>query len=148
MEIRNKSIEIEQRHVILEEMFFAIRKCIKDQAEIKLNITREQFKLLHAISKNKEEVILTDMAAMMEKDKSTILRLIDSLEKKELVKRVLDAKDRRKNYLMVTKRGEEKIEQYEHILKGIIEELQQGLDESELNIFYNVVVHLKNNAKK
>ena len=80
MEIRNKSIEIEQRHVILEEMFFAIRKCIKDQAEIKLNITREQFKLLHAISKNKEEVILTDMAAMMEKRKEYQEKLEAQLE--------------------------------------------------------------------
>jgi MarR family transcriptional regulator, transcriptional regulator for hemolysin len=46
------------------------------------------------------------MADMIGKNKSTILRLINSLETKGLVRRVVDFKDRRKNYLMVTKKGE------------------------------------------
>jgi MarR family transcriptional regulator, transcriptional regulator for hemolysin len=145
---QNSPLEIEMGHIILEDMFHAIRKRIKNQAEIKLKITREQFKLLHAISQNNEEVIQTDMADMMGKDKSTILRLIDSLETKELVRRVVDTKDRRKNYLMVTKKGEEIIKQYEHILKVMIEELQQGLNESELNTFYKVAAHFKSKAEK
>jgi MarR family transcriptional regulator for hemolysin len=145
---QNSPLEIEQGHVILEDMFLAIKKRIKNQAEIKLKITREQFKLLYAISQNKEEVIQADMADMMGKDKSTILRLIDSLETKELVRRVVDAKDRRKNYLMVTKKGEEIIKQYKHILKVMIEELQQGLNESELNTFYKVAAHFKSKAER
>jgi MarR family transcriptional regulator for hemolysin len=70
------------------------------------------------------------------------------LETKELVRRVVDTKDRRKNYLMVTKKGEEIIKQYEHILKVMIEELQQGLNESELNTFYKVAAHFKSKAEK
>ena len=136
MKNQNTPLEIELGRVILEDMFRAIRKCIKNQAEIKLKITREQFKLLNAISQNKEEVIQKDMADLIGKDKSTILRLIDSLETKELVRRVADTKDRRKNYLMVTKKGEELIKQYENIFSAIFEELQQGLNESELNTFY------------
>jgi MarR family transcriptional regulator for hemolysin len=140
-------LEFELGHIILEDMFHAIRKRIKNQAEIKLKITREQFKLLHAISQNKEEVTQKDMADMIGKNKSTILRLIDSLETKELVRRVTDTKDRRKNYLMVTKKGEEIIKQYEDILKLIIEELQQGLTVSELNNFYKVADHFKRRAE-
>jgi MarR family transcriptional regulator for hemolysin len=147
MKNQNTPLEIELGRVILEDMFRAIRKCIKNQAEIKLKITREQFKLLNAISQNKEEVIQKDMADLIGKDKSTILRLIDSLESKELVRRVADTKDRRKNYLMVTKKGEELIKQYENIFSAIFEELQQGLNESELNIFYKVAAHLKSRAE-
>jgi MarR family transcriptional regulator for hemolysin len=102
---------------------------------------------LNAISQNKEEVIQKDMADLIGKDKSTILRLIDSLESKELVRRVADTKDRRKNYLMVTKKGEELIKQYENIFSAIFEELQQGLNESELNIFYKVAAHIKSRAE-
>ena len=145
---QNSPLEIEQGHVILEDMFHAIRKRIKNKAEIQLKITREQFKLLHAINHNKEEVIQKDMADMVGKDKSTILRLIDTLEKKELVRRVVDSKDRRKNYLMVTKKGEEIIKQYKHILKVMIEEMQQGLNESELKTFYKVAAHFKSKAEK
>ena len=141
-------LEIEQGHAILEDMFHAIRNRIKNQAEIELKITREQFKLLHAISQKKEEVIQKDMADIIGKDKSTILRLIDSLETKELVRRAADTKDRRKNYLMVTKKGEELIKQYENIFSAIFEELQQGLNESELNTFYKVAAHFKSKAEK
>ena len=148
MKNQNTPLEIELGHVILEDMFRAIRKCIKNQAEIKLMITREQFKLLNAISQNKEEVIQKDMADLIGKDKSTILRLIDSLETKELVRRVADTKDRRKNYLMVTKKGVELIKQYENIFSAMFEELQQGLNESELNTFYKVAAHFKSNAEK
>jgi MarR family transcriptional regulator for hemolysin len=147
MKNQNTPLEIELGRVILEDMFRAIRKCIKNQAEIKLKITREQFKLLNAISQNKEEVTQKDMADLIGKDKSTILRLIDSLESKELVRRVSDTKDRRKNYLMVTKKGEELIKRYENIFSAIFEELQQGLNESELNIFYKVAAHIKSRAE-
>ena len=147
MKKQNTPLEIEPERIILEDMFHAIRKCIKNQAEIKLKITREQFKLLNAISQNKEEVIQKDMADLIGKDKSTILRLVDSLESKELVRRVADTKDRRKNYLMVTKKGEELIKQYENIFSAIFEELQQGLNESELNIFYKVAAHIKSRAE-
>ena len=147
MKKQNTPLEIEPERIILEDMFHAIRKCIKNQAEIKLKITREQFKLLNSISQNKEEVIQKDMADLIGKDKSTILRLIDSLETKELVRRVAGKKDKRKNYLMVTKKGEELIKQYENIFSAIFEELQQGLNESELNIFYKVAAHIKSRAE-
>jgi MarR family transcriptional regulator for hemolysin len=144
---QNSPLETEMGREILEDMIHALRKRIKNQAEIILKITREQFKLLQAISQKKEEVIQRDMAEMIGKDKSTILRLIDSLETKGLVRRAVDTKDRRKNYLMVTKKGEEIIKQYEHILKLIIEDLQQGLTVSELNTFYKVAAHFKNRAE-
>ena len=147
MKKQNTPLDIELGRIILEDMFHAVRKCIKNQAEIKLKITREQFKLLKAISEKKEEVIQKDMADLIGKDKSTILRLIDSLETKELVRRVAGTKDRRKNYLMVTKKGEELIKQYENIFSAMFEELQQGLNEFELNTFYKVAAHIKNRAE-
>ena len=148
MEDQNTPMEIKTGRGILEEMFHAIRKCIKNQAEIKLKITREQFKLLKAISQNKEEVVQKDMVNLIGKDKSTILRLIDSLETKELVRRVADTKDRRRNYLMVTKKGEELIRQYEDIFSALFDELQKGLTKSELTTFYKVAAHIKDRAER
>jgi len=147
MENQNTPLEIEMGRVILEDMFRAIRKCIKNRAEIKLKITREQFKLLKAISQNKEEVTQKDMADLIGKDKSTILRLIDSLETKELVRRAADTKDKRKNYLMVTKKGDELIKQYENIFSALFDDLQEGLNKSELNTFYKVAAHFKSKAE-
>ena len=95
---------------MMNEMFRVLKKRTGERAEIKLTI--EQFGLLHAINMKNEDVIQQDMADIMGKDKSAIYRVIDSLEEKELVRRVVDKNDRRKNFLMVTKKGEAVIDQY------------------------------------
>ena len=95
-----------------------------------------------------EDVIQQDMADIMGKDKSAIYRVIDSLEEKELVRRVVDKNDRRKNFLMVTKKGEAVIEQYLEIEYKLINELEEGLSETDIETFYRVVNNIKNKAEK
>jgi len=127
-------------------MFRVLKKQAFEQTEIKLSL--EQFGLLHTINMKSEDVIQNDMAKMMGRDKSSILRLIDSLEEKELVRRVVDKNDRRKNYLMVTKKGEKIIEQYLEIEFKLVKELQDGLSKSDIETFYKVINHIKSNAEK
>jgi len=131
---------------MMHMMFHVLKKRTSEQADVKLTI--EQFGLLHAISMKEDDVIQKDMAEIMGKDKSAILRLIDTLEKNELVRRVVDVNDRRKNYLMVTKRGERVIKQYLEIELTLTYELQLGLTEADLSAFYKVINHIKNNAEK
>jgi DNA-binding MarR family transcriptional regulator len=131
---------------MMHEMGRVFKKRANEQAEIK--IPNEQFALLYAISLKEDDVIQKDMAEVMRKDKSGILRLIDSLEEKELISRVADTKDRRKNCLMVTKKGKEVIEQYLKLMSELMEQLQQGLTASEMNTFYKVADHIKSNAEK
>lgn len=132
----------------MHEIFRVFKKRISGQEIEEIRITTEQFGLLHAIGQKEEEVIQKDMAEMMGKDKSAILRLIDSLEEKELVRRVVDKNDRRKNYLMVTKLGERVIKQYMKIVFGMLEEVEQGISENDLDTFRTVVGQLKSNAEK
>jgi MarR family transcriptional regulator for hemolysin len=130
---------------LMQEMFKALKKRTFEQMEV--NITIEQFSLLHTINGRAEEVIQKDMAGMMGKDKSAIMRVIDALEEKELVRRVSDPNDRRKNFLMVTKKGERVIQQYLVIEAGLAKDIQQGLSEDELKAFYKVVSHMKKRAE-
>ncbi|MCE5249805.1 MarR family transcriptional regulator [bacterium] len=129
-----------------KEMFRVLRKRTNESSEIKLTI--EQFGLLHGISTSGEEVVQQDMAIILGKDKSSILRLIDSLEEQNLVKRVVDPHDRRKNCLIVTDLGHEVIKHYLSIEFKLIEELQEGLSESDMEIFYKVVRTIQKNAEK
>jgi DNA-binding MarR family transcriptional regulator len=130
---------------MMREVVRLIKKRITEQAEIKLTI--EQIGLLLVISMNKEEVIQQELACSMGKDKSAILRTIDMIEAKELVKRVSDTTDRRKKYLMITKKGERVIEQYLTIENELSSLLQNGLTDEEIATFYKVVDHIKTNAK-
>jgi MarR family transcriptional regulator, transcriptional regulator for hemolysin len=133
---------------LMREIFRVFKKRIGEQGEEEIRITAEQFHLLHAINLKEDEVIQKDIAEIMGKDKSAILRLIDSLEEKELVRRVTDKNDRRKNYLMVTKSGEKVITQYRKMAHAVMEDIQQGLSADDLNAFHRIVNHIKSNAEK
>jgi MarR family transcriptional regulator for hemolysin len=130
---------------MMREVVRLLKKRITEQADIKLTI--EQIGLLLVIYMQKEEVIQQELACSMGKDKSAILRTIDMIEAKDLVKRVSDTADRRKKYLMITKKGERVIEQYMVIEHDLTTQLQEGLTEEDIATFYKVVNHIKTNAK-
>lgn len=131
---------------MMREMIRVLKKRTAEQATVKLTI--EEFILLNTIHNNDVEVIQKDMAYMLGKDKSSILRLIDSLEDKNMVRRVVDVSDRRKNCLMVTKNGEKGLNDYVEIGSALILELKQGLTESEMTTFYKVVNQIRSNSEK
>ena len=128
------------------EIFRVLKKRSNEQTDSK--ITNEQFGLLHSIYAKENDVIQQDMATFLGKDKSGILRIIDSLEEKKLVRRVVDTDDRRKKILMVTKKGEKIIELGLKIEFELMKELQQGLSKSDIDTFYKVVNHIRSNAEK
>lgn len=131
---------------MMGKMLRVLKKRTGEQTEAKL--TLEQFGLLYAISKEQNEVFQKEMAEIMGKDTSAILRMIDTLEKKELVRRVVDQNDRRKNRIMVSKKGERAIDEWLKIEFGLIDELFDGLEESELHVFYKVTAHIRSRAEE
>jgi len=131
---------------MMHDVMRLLKKCASEHDNIKLSM--DQLGLLMAISCNKDEVILQDMASFMGKDKSAILRTIDAIEAKDLIKRVSDTTDRRKKYLMITKKGERVIEQYLEIELELTTKLQKGLSEEDIATFYKVVDHIKMRTKE
>ena len=131
---------------MMKEMIDVLKKRDAEQAEVPLTI--EQHAVLHILNKRESDVILKEMADAMGKDKSTILRIIDVLEEKELVRRAVDTKDRRKKYLMVTKKGEQVIGQFFEIEAELGTELKEGLTKEDMKTFYKVVSHIKTKAEQ
>jgi len=129
----------------MREVGRLLKKRIAEQDNIDLSI--EQIGLLLVIFMHKEEVIQQELACSMGKDKSAILRTIDTIEAKDLLKRVSDTADRRKKYLMITKKGERVIEQYLALELDLTTKLIVGLTEEEVTTFYKVLNHIKTIAK-
>jgi len=125
---------------MLKPMFCVLEMRAARQTDLKL--TMAQFVLLFTISEEKEEVILKDMAEKLGKDKSSILRMIDLLEKKELLRRVVDQNDRRKNQLLVTKKGERFIAEFRNVELELNMELLEGLSDADMQTFYKVLNHI------
>lgn len=126
---------------MLKSMFRVLENRAYEQTNIRL--TMPQFGLLHTISKESDEVILKDVAEKMGKDKSAVVRMVDQLEKKDLLRRVVDQNDRRKNLLFVTKKGERFIADFMEIELQLNKELQAGLSPDDLEGFYRTVNLLK-----
>ena len=130
----------------LSEIFKVIKKKAAKQTETKLTI--DQFGLLYVLNQQKQDVIQKEMAETMGKDKSVILQIIDSLEEKELVRRVVDMNDRRKNQILVTKKGLQIIDQYLEIEFQVKDELLVGISQSEVDTFYKVLAHIRTKAEQ
>jgi len=109
-------------------------------------VTPEQFGILDMISQ-KDEFIQSDLASIMDKDKSAILRHIDILEDNKLIIRVNDPADRRKKFLVCTRRGEDLLVKGKKIINEILEDLTRGVPEAQMNEFKKVLIQMKNNAE-
>lgn len=125
----------------LAEYYRSLRKRIGETSDMRLS--PEQLGLLYALSKEDEEVIQQKMAEKLGKDKSAVLRTIDSLESKDLVRRIPSQNDRRKNQLFVTKKGEAVIKRFLEAEISFSREILEGLSEEQITTFYFVLAHIR-----
>lgn len=106
------------------------------EAEVKLTV--EEFILLNMI-KAKTDQILQNIAIATGKNKSVVMRMIDSLEQKGLAKRTVNPDDRRENLLSITDKGEKVVAQYHEIEKRLSAELLSDIPEEKVAVFFEVV---------
>jgi DNA-binding MarR family transcriptional regulator len=122
----------------------AFRKNIR---ELNADLPPESFGIL-MITCFQDNVIQQDIAEMAQKDKSAVLRQIDVLEKKGLLQRVVDANDRRKNFVVITEAGKQFISGLIDKEKELFDTLSKGVEPQEMKTFIKVLSFLKANAEK
>lgn len=106
------------------------------EAEIKLTI--EEFMILNMIEV-KTDQILQDISAATGKNKSVVMRMIDSLEKKGLCERTVNPDDRRENFLNITDAGKRVVTQYQDIERRLSREILSDIPADKLDTFFEVV---------
>ena len=106
------------------------------QAEVEMTV--EEYILLNMI-RAKTDQILQNIAIATGKNKSVILRMIDSLEQKGLVKRTVNPDDRRENLLSITDKGNRVVLQHQQIEKHLSQELIEGLPPEKVAVFFEVL---------
>lgn len=112
-----------------------------------IDLTPEQFLLIDLLW-NQGCMSQQAIADTIEKDKNSVAKLVDGLERKQLVRRVRDEKDRRSNLVTLTQRAEDMKtaakEKGVSILEGIIE----GISDSELKSFLSVLSQMNRNMSR
>lgn len=115
------------------------------EAEVKMTV--EEFILLNMINE-KNDQISQNIAIATGKNKSVVMRMIDSLEKKGLVRRTPNPADRRENLLSITDEGERTVRQYHDIEQRLSSELAEGISPDELSVFWNVLDRISEKSKE
>lgn len=107
-------------------------------------LTPEQF-LLIDILWNQGEMSQQQLADRMQKDKNSVTKLVDAIERKGFVIRKQNSSDRRSNTIVLTEKAE--LLKNEAKKKGIsiLENMLEGITEEELRSFLGILHKLNSN---
>lgn len=103
-----------------------------------IELTFEQYVMLKLIDSD-ANIIQQDIANHLKKDKSIVVRQMDSLMEKEYVERVPNADDKRKKNLILTSRGKEMMNKIAELSFEISRKLLEGVDHEDYKTFVQVL---------
>ena len=104
----------------------------------KIPISPEHHYMLELITEQ-QDTIQSDLAEIMKKDKSAVMRHMDYLEKLGFIVRVNDSVDRRKKYIVITEQGANMLKKCDEIIDANLEQNLQGISDEKLTIFKEVL---------
>lgn len=122
------------------------RRLQRNLKAAKLNITAEQWTILYHLWRE-EGLTQQELANLTYRDKPSITRLINNLEKMSLVIRVNDKKDRRSNLIYLTKEGRRLKEEGMRQSALTLKEATEGLDLQELQSAQRILDKVFHNIK-
>jgi len=111
-----------------------------------LRITIEQWSVLYHLWKQ-DGLSQQDLCKSTFRDKPSITRLVDNLEKLQLVKRVASAEDRRINRICLTKTGLRLQEQSMMLAEQTLNEALEGVPPEQVDICKSVLQVVYDNLK-
>lgn len=133
----------------LEKMIF--RTFIHDEnlKEKEMIPTPTQMRIIEYILKNEnKEIYQRDLEEVLNLRRATVSGVLQTMEKNHLIERVMDSNDLRSKKIILNKSTKELFLQKEKQVKEIEKILIQGIKESELETFVNVLDKMKENIKK
>ena len=111
-----------------------------------IGLTRSQWWLLNHLFRA-DGITQAELAETLEIERSSTGKLLDSLELKGWIKRVVDEKDRRSKRVFLTKEVEPTIKKMRGIAKKV-REVSLGKLSSQQDDFVDMLIEIKNNLTK
>ncbi len=122
--------------------------CIGDQfIENNIKLTKEQWLLLKKLHERNGQ-IQNDLAYITDRSKTSLTRLISTMEKNGLVYRVGCEADRRINHVYYTEKGKTIFEQAEPVFLEVIEQLTENLSQEQIELTLDTLKQIIKNAEK
>jgi DNA-binding MarR family transcriptional regulator len=109
------------------------RKIIRDFKSNEISITLEQWLVLQFLS-YKDGISQQELAKAMFKDKPSITRLLDNLERHSLIARLADKIDKRSNLIHITKNGSSIHQKAREVVSKSLKTALNGISEEEIRL--------------
>ncbi|MFZ4863573.1 MarR family winged helix-turn-helix transcriptional regulator [Sphingobacterium sp. Mn56C] len=123
------------------------RRLQRNLKELEINITAEQWSVLYCLWQE-EGLTQQELANKTFRDKPCITRLINNLEKMDLVIRVNDKNDRRSNLIYLTKEGRRLRDNGMKQATKTITESLDGIDPESIKIAQGILDKVFLNLKR
>ncbi len=122
------------------------RTFLRAFASEEIEITTEQWSVLACLWKT-DGVTQQDLCNLTSKDKPSMTRLIDKLERRKLVNRISSINDRRINLIQLTEAGINLEVKATDIVQSIVTKTLSNISDEELNTSRNVLKKIMANLK-
>ena len=116
----------------------------KELSKNNINLTPEQY-LVMDILWDQGTLSQQAIADIIQKDKNSVTKFIDSLEKKGLVSRVVNRNDRRINNIIVSEEGLKLKDKTTEVAINMMQNVLADISEDDLLIFDKVMNQIKSN---
>jgi len=111
-----------------------------------IELTRVQLILLYKL-KEADGQPQHNLAYLTNRDKASLARLLNTMEKKNLVARIPSKSDNRINHIYLTKHGDEMLKNAAPVMTDILSQIQEGISESEIDNVIKVLKKINTNIK-
>lgn len=130
---------------LISDVARLMRKNFDSQVK-EIGLTRSQWWLLNHLFRA-DGITQAELAETLEIERSSTGKLLDSLELKGWIKRVVDKNDRRSKRVFLTKEVEPTIKKMRGIAKKV-REVSLGRLSSQQDDFVDMLIEIKNNLTK
>ena len=111
-----------------------------------IDLTKVQLIMLKILYSNDGQP-QNDLALITDRDKASLARLIDTMERKGLVVRVPSKEDKRIKLVHITKKGMEYYERARPMLVEMINNIQQGMSAKDIEFMIEKFRHMQLNIE-
>lgn len=113
-----------------------------------LDITPDMYFILRYLWSEQDGSRQQELADKTGKDKASLTKLLDNLEKRQLVKRVPDEQDKRGKRIWLTSTGKKLKEKVYPLALSVVEMAEKGISKHDLQHAQTVLEHIYNNIRR
>jgi DNA-binding MarR family transcriptional regulator len=112
--------------------------------ELNISLTKTQWVLLKKLHE-KDGVPQQELAFLTGRDKTSLTRLVNTMEKKGLLARIPSKTDKRSNHIYLTKKGALLYEETLPVIQDFARSLQENISEEEIQSTIKVIQKVQEN---